>query len=74
VLATTASTETGHLREAGQGAVAALNGGFHLAYVIGAALVAVAIVIATVVLRSEREPRGERQPEPTARLAESCAN
>jgi MFS family permease len=72
VLATTATTETGHLREAGQTAAAALNGGFHVAYVIGAALVAVAIVIALTVLRSEREPRGERQP--AARLAESCAS
>jgi EmrB/QacA subfamily drug resistance transporter len=72
VLATTATTETGHLRAAGHTAATALNGGFHLAYVIGAALVAVAIVIATVVLRSEREPRGERQS--AARLAESCAN
>jgi EmrB/QacA subfamily drug resistance transporter len=72
VLATTAATRTGHLRGTGQTAAAALNGGFHLAYVIGAALVAVAIVIALTVLRSEREPRGERQP--AARLAESCAS
>jgi EmrB/QacA subfamily drug resistance transporter len=72
VLATTATTRTGHLRHAGDSAAAALNGGFHLAYVIGAALVAVAIVIATVVLRSEREPRGEQQS--AARLAESCAS
>jgi hypothetical protein len=32
----------------------------------------VAVVIATVVLRSEREPRGEQQT--AARLAESCAS
>jgi MFS family permease len=74
VLATTATTETGHLKQAGRTAAEALNGGFHLAYLIGAALVAVAIVIATVVLRSEsaREPRGEQQS--AARLAESCAS
>jgi EmrB/QacA subfamily drug resistance transporter len=74
VLATTATSETGRLHDAGRSAAEALNGGFHLAYVIGAGLVAVAIVIAATVLRSEREPRGERQPEPTARLAESCAS
>jgi EmrB/QacA subfamily drug resistance transporter len=72
VLATTATTETGHLRDTGHAAAAALNGGFHLAYVIGAALVAVAIVIATTVLRSERQPRGERHH--AARLAEPCAS
>jgi EmrB/QacA subfamily drug resistance transporter len=71
VLATTATTETGHLRQAGHSAAAALNGGFHVAYVIGAALVAVAIVIATTVLRGEREPRGERRG--AARPAEPCA-
>jgi MFS family permease len=72
VLATTATNETGNLRQAGHSAAEALNGGFHLAYMIGAALVAVAIVIAATVLRSEREPRGERQP--ATRLAESCAS
>jgi EmrB/QacA subfamily drug resistance transporter len=72
VLATTATSQTGHLRAGGQSAAAALNGGFHLAYLIGAALVAVAIVIAATVLRSEREPRGERHQ--AARLAESCAS
>jgi MFS family permease len=72
VLATTATSQTGDLRHSGQSALEALNGGFHLAYLIGAALVAVAIVIAATVLRSEREPRGERQP--AARPAESCAS
>jgi EmrB/QacA subfamily drug resistance transporter len=72
VLATTATSQTAHLRDGGQSAAAALNGGFHLAYLIGAALVAVAIVIAATVLRSEREPRGERHQ--AARLAESCAS
>jgi EmrB/QacA subfamily drug resistance transporter len=71
VLATTATSETGSLRRAGHSAAEALNGGFHLAYVIGAVLVAVAIVIAALVLRDEREPRGERQN--AARLAEPCA-
>src|SRR3954452_7537689 len=70
VLATLATTHSGHLRGTGQTAAAALNGGFHLAYVIGAGLVAVAIVIAVTVLRSERQPRGERQP--AAHLADSC--
>jgi EmrB/QacA subfamily drug resistance transporter len=78
VLATTATTETGHLRDAGHSTAAALNGGYHLAYMIGAALVAVAIVIAATVLRSEARPqeagsaRGERRE--AAHLAEPYAS
>jgi hypothetical protein len=71
VLATMATTETSHLRHDGHTAAAALNGGYHLAYVIGAALVSVAIVIAATVLQGERNPRGERQS--AARLADTCA-
>jgi fucose permease len=70
VLATMATTETGNLRHDGHSAAAALNGGYHLAYVIGAALVLVAIAIAATVLQGEREPRGERHS--AARLAEPC--
>jgi EmrB/QacA subfamily drug resistance transporter len=54
VLATLAATETRGLRGAGHSAAAALNGGYHLAYVIGAALVAAAIAVAVGVLRSDR--------------------
>jgi EmrB/QacA subfamily drug resistance transporter len=52
VLATLASERTDALRASGQSVDAALNGGFHLAYLIGAALVGVAIVVALTVLRS----------------------
>jgi sugar phosphate permease len=52
VLATLASERTGTLRADGESVNAALNGGYHLAYLIGAALVAVAIVVAATVLRS----------------------
>ncbi|MEA2439276.1 MAG: hypothetical protein QOH76_700 [Thermoleophilaceae bacterium] len=76
VLATMATTETGHLRDAGKSAAAALNGGYHLAYMIGAALVGVAIVVATTVLRSERAPQPERSPggerHQATRPAEPC--
>jgi hypothetical protein len=70
VLATLATTQTGHLRDSGHTTAAALNGGYHLAYLVGAALVAVAIAIAATVLEGEREPRGERQH--AAHLADSC--
>ena len=52
VLATLATERTSTLRADGESIDAALNGGYHLAYLIGAALVAVAIVVAATVLRS----------------------
>jgi EmrB/QacA subfamily drug resistance transporter len=55
VLATLAATETAGLREAGEPAAAALNGGYHLAYVVGAALVLAAIGVALTVLQPERK-------------------
>jgi EmrB/QacA subfamily drug resistance transporter len=55
VLATLASSETGRLRETGDSALAALNGGYHLAYLIGAGLVLVAIAVTVSVLQPERK-------------------
>jgi len=55
VLATLSSTRSDDLRAAGDSAVAALNGGYHLAYVIGAALLLGAIAIAAIVLQPERK-------------------
>jgi EmrB/QacA subfamily drug resistance transporter len=51
VLATLAAERTDSLRAGGAAAASALNGGYHLAYLVGAGLVAVAIAIALVVLR-----------------------
>jgi EmrB/QacA subfamily drug resistance transporter len=69
VLATLASERTDSLRAGGDSVNAALNGGFHLTYLIGAALVGVAIVVALTVLRSgspaaaahHAEPHGDRR-------------
>jgi MFS family permease len=66
VLATLASERTDVLRASGQSADAALNGGFHLAYLIGAALVGVAIVVALSVLRSGTPAAAGQQGEPHA--------
>jgi EmrB/QacA subfamily drug resistance transporter len=52
VLATLATSRTEGLRADGESVAAALNGGYHLAYLVGAALTVVAIVAALVVLRS----------------------
>jgi EmrB/QacA subfamily drug resistance transporter len=60
VLATLAATETGSRRAAGEQVAAALNGGYHLAYAIGAGLVVVAIGVAMALLRPEREAAAEQ--------------
>jgi EmrB/QacA subfamily drug resistance transporter len=54
VLATLAATETAGRRAAGEPMAAALNGGYHLAYLVGAGLVLVAIAVGLTVLRPER--------------------
>jgi EmrB/QacA subfamily drug resistance transporter len=53
VLATLATERTDGLLADGEATAAALNSGYHLAYLIGAALVAIATVVAVTVLRSE---------------------
>jgi EmrB/QacA subfamily drug resistance transporter len=59
VLATLATSRTEGLRADGESVAAALNGGYHLAYLVGAALTAVAIVVALVALRSPAASREE---------------
>jgi EmrB/QacA subfamily drug resistance transporter len=54
VLATLSSSRSNHLLADGESAASALTGGYHLAFAIGAGLVIAAIVVATLVLRSER--------------------
>ena len=66
VLATLSASHSERLAADGSSAAAALTGGYHLAFWIGAALVAAALVAALTVLQSERkatQPR-ERCPEP----------
>jgi MFS family permease len=60
VLATLASERTSTLEAAGKTASEALNGGYHLAYIVGAGLVAVALVVAAFVLE---EPEPMEHPE-----------
>jgi EmrB/QacA subfamily drug resistance transporter len=53
VLATLATERTEGLISDGESTASALNSGYHLAYLIGAALTLLAIVVAVVVLRSQ---------------------
>jgi EmrB/QacA subfamily drug resistance transporter len=68
VLATLATERTEGLLGDGVATASALNSGYHLAYLIGAALVAVAIVIAAVVVHpvptSAMAGHGPAEPEP----------
>jgi EmrB/QacA subfamily drug resistance transporter len=70
VLATLATQHTEGQLDAGATRLAALNSGYHVAYLVGAALVAVAIAIAITVLRQPpmpmEAPEGavEQAPEP----------
>jgi EmrB/QacA subfamily drug resistance transporter len=54
VLATVSASRTGDLAAAGESVAEALNGGYHLAYLIGACLVAAAIAVGVAVIRPER--------------------
>jgi MFS family permease len=64
VLATLSSAETGRLRDSGESVLSALNGGYHLAYLIGAGLILAAIAVAVVVLQPERRAAKAPRPEP----------
>ena len=63
VLATLATERTDNLVADGEPAAAALNSGYHLAYLTGAGLVLVAIAVAVSFLRV-RVPEGAPEPEP----------
>jgi EmrB/QacA subfamily drug resistance transporter len=56
VLATLATSRTDGLLADGGSSASALTSGYHLALLIGAALVAVAVAVAVTVLRSEESP------------------
>jgi len=53
VLASLAASRTESLEASGESAVAALNGGYHVAYAVGAVFVVASAVIAALLLRPE---------------------
>jgi EmrB/QacA subfamily drug resistance transporter len=68
VLATLAATETSSRRAAGEQVAQALNGGYHLAYAIGAGLVLAAIGVALTLMRPERAAAQEAEVVEMRRL------
>jgi EmrB/QacA subfamily drug resistance transporter len=66
VLATLSTTRTGQLLAAGQGTAAALSGGYHFAWAVGAGLVVATIVLAAIVLKSETLAEADAMEEEEA--------
>jgi EmrB/QacA subfamily drug resistance transporter len=74
VLATLATERTDGLLADGESTASALNSGYHLAYVIGAVLVAAAIVVAIIVLQPEEAAEEQVAAQAAADDAEApCA-
>jgi EmrB/QacA subfamily drug resistance transporter len=63
VLATLSATRSESLIDGGQATASALTSGYHLAFLIGAGFVVVAIAVAVTVLKPERQAREELQAE-----------
>jgi hypothetical protein len=63
VLATLATSRTEQLLASGQAPVVALTGGYHLAFAIGAGMVAAAIVVAATMLRTGTAAAGVAEEE-----------
>jgi EmrB/QacA subfamily drug resistance transporter len=66
VLATLAAERTDSLLAAGERHAVALNSGYHLAYLVGAALVGLALVVAFLVLEPRPTPVPGAEPEAAA--------
>src|SRR5215210_5650827 len=66
VLATLSAGRSEGLRDGGEPALAALNAGYHLAYLVGAGLILAAIAVAVTVLRPDRQPAEAAAPATAA--------
>jgi MFS family permease len=63
VLASAAASRTDSLLSSGHGALDALNGGYHVAFMIGAAFAVAAMIVAATLIRAEA-PAAMHGPEP----------
>ena len=63
VLATVSATHADTLLAGGDSSAAALTGGYHLAFWIGAALVLAALVVAVTVVQAPKQPAHEAVPQ-----------
>jgi len=74
VLATLSATRSEALLDRGETTATALTGGYHLAFVIGAALVVAAILVALTVLRPEERAEGHDVVEAAPHGAEPAGS
>jgi EmrB/QacA subfamily drug resistance transporter len=65
VLATVSATRTDHLKAAGKTVDSALTGGYHLAFLIGAALCLAALAVVLTVVQPEKKAAAEREAPPS---------
>jgi MFS family permease len=72
IIATLAGSRTDDLRGAGHSVSSALNGGYHLGYLLAAVLTLVALGIAALVLREQRAPAAATVTESDAACAEAA--
>ena len=73
VLASLAASRTDSLRAAGRGPLAALVGGYHLAFVVGAIFAAAAAALGAVVLRAGQQTAAEDGEAGLGAPAEACS-
>jgi EmrB/QacA subfamily drug resistance transporter len=59
VLASLAASRTDSLLSSGDGAAAALNGGYHAAFLVGAAFAALGVIVASLLVRAAMPAAGE---------------
>ena len=72
VLASLAASRTSSLRASGENGVAALNGGYHVALLVGALFALLAAVAAAAFLRSAEAPAAHTEAEPVGVPAAEC--
>jgi hypothetical protein len=74
VLASAAASRTESLRASGESALDALNGGYHVSFLIGAAFAAAAAVLAIVLLRVPASAHSEAEVAPAAAAAAAAGD
>jgi EmrB/QacA subfamily drug resistance transporter len=72
VLATLSATHSERAAKHGDAVASALTGGYHLAFLIGAALVLAALAVALVVLEPQPRPQGGAAPSGEPAYSEAC--
>jgi EmrB/QacA subfamily drug resistance transporter len=73
ILASLSASRTDSLEASGESTLAALNGGYHLAFISGAVFVVVSAVVAGALLRREPDVQQSEETGPDAEIVEQAA-